>query len=340
MLIELHSRNFRFLVCLWKPFRRFFIHFRKQWDIKTSVIEAFATFLLLSNFKFLSVSFDLLTPTEVRNINGSLLGLFLWYDGSIAYFGKEHLPYTVLALLLLLIFVIFPIVLLLLYPMGCFQQCLGRCGLSFHALRIFMNAFQGCYTDGTNGTHDCRYFAALNLIIHFIFFFILAFTLDVLFYAVGQFMLIVFAMLIAIIQPYKAQFAVYNIVDTVFILLLALWNCSVMCLELASMKDHRYKYSSQVVSAVIAILPLFYITAITLHWVCSRTKIGQNVIRKTQGCFQCQPPSQLQDTNNKDSLPHRLSNPEHYSSSLEEPVTASIMDNSECSSNNSNETAY
>ena len=28
-----------------------------------------------------------------------------------------------------------------------------------------------------------------------------------------------------IVQPYKAEFTVYNIVDTVFILLLALWCC-------------------------------------------------------------------------------------------------------------------
>ena len=83
--------------------------------------SVFATFLLLSNVKFLSVSFDLLTPTKVYNINGSLLGLFLYYDASIAYFGKEHLPYAVLALLLLLIFVIFPIVLLLLLPNAVFS---------------------------------------------------------------------------------------------------------------------------------------------------------------------------------------------------------------------------
>ena len=245
VLIELHARNFRLLVYLWKPFHRFFIYFRKQWNIRTSVIEVFATFLLLSNFTFLSVSFDLLTPTAIHNINGNLLGIFLWYDASIAYFGNEHLPYAVLALLLSLIFVIFPIVLLLLYPMRCFQQCLGRCGLRCHALNTFMDAFQGCYKDGTNGTRDCRYFADI------IFFFIIAFTLDVMFYAVGQFMLIVYAMLIALIQPYKAEFAVYNKVDTVFILLLALWYCTVMCVELASLKDHRYQYLSQVVSAMV-----------------------------------------------------------------------------------------
>ena len=110
---------------LWKPFHRLFIYFRKQWNIKTSVIEVFATFLLLANLKFLNVSFDLLTPTEVYNINGSSLGLFLYYDASIAYFGKEHLPYAVLTLVVLFIFVLLPTVLLLLYPMrGVFRNVL------------------------------------------------------------------------------------------------------------------------------------------------------------------------------------------------------------------------
>ena len=36
-------------------FRRFFIYFRKQWNVKTSIVEVFATFLLLSNVKFLCV---------------------------------------------------------------------------------------------------------------------------------------------------------------------------------------------------------------------------------------------------------------------------------------------
>ena len=337
VLIELHARNFRLLVYLWKPFRRFFIYFRKQWNIKTSIVEVFATFLFLSNVKFLSVSFDLLAPTEVRNINGSLLGIFLWYDASIAYFGEEHLPYGILALLLSLIFVIFPIVLLLLYPMQCFQRCLGRCGLRCHALNTFMDAFQGCYKDGTNGTRDCRYFAALYLTIRIICFFVLALTLDVLFYAVSQFVLIVFAMLIAIIQPYKAEFAIYNIVDTVFVLILALWYCAVLCLNLASLKDYRYTTTSIVASGVVGVLPLFYITAITLHWMCSRTLIGRNMIRKIRGWVQHQPSLPLQAVNDEERLPHRLSRPEQYHS-----VAAGITENSSCSSDNSsdNETAY
>ena len=142
---------------------------RSQWDVRTSIVDAFVTFLLLSYVKLLSVSFDLLVPTQVYNINGSSLELYLYYDATIEYFGEEHLPYGVLAVFVMLIFIIFPLLLLLLYPMRCFQQCLGCCGIRWHALPIFIDAFQGCYKDGTNGTRDCRYFAAAFFLFDFCF---------------------------------------------------------------------------------------------------------------------------------------------------------------------------
>ena len=68
---------------------------------------------------------------------------------TIDYFGREHFPYAILALIVLLVFVLLP--LLLLCPVRCFQQCLGHCGVKWLSLHIFMDAFQGCYKDGTNG---------------------------------------------------------------------------------------------------------------------------------------------------------------------------------------------
>ena len=84
----------------------------------------------------------------------------LYYDATIEYFGDQHLPYGVLAVFVMLVFIFFPVLLLLLYPMRCFQRCLSCIGVRWHALPIFIDAFQGCYKDGTNGTWDCRYFAA------------------------------------------------------------------------------------------------------------------------------------------------------------------------------------
>ena len=56
-----------------RQFHRYAEHLRNQLDVKTSIVEAFATFLLLSYVKLLSASFDLLVPTHVYHINGSLV---------------------------------------------------------------------------------------------------------------------------------------------------------------------------------------------------------------------------------------------------------------------------
>ena len=57
--IKLHNSNFRPIVWLWKPFHKHFVHFRRRWDSKASIINAFTTFLLLSFSKILFISFTL-----------------------------------------------------------------------------------------------------------------------------------------------------------------------------------------------------------------------------------------------------------------------------------------
>ena len=164
ILVTLHYYNCRLVVCLWRPFLRCCIYFQRQCDIRNSLVDVFATFLLLSYVKFLSVSFDILAPSFVKNMMWSRQPTVLYYDGSVEYFSKEHLPYAVLAIIVLLVFTLFPIFLLCLYPCRCFQRLLNISHLKCQALRTFMDAFQGCYKDGTNGTRDCRLFAAVYLI--------------------------------------------------------------------------------------------------------------------------------------------------------------------------------
>ena len=311
VIIELHDYNFRFIVCIWRPFHRCFARFRQQWDIRTSIIDAFATFLLLSNIKLLSVSFDLLIPTYVYNMNGSVVGIYLYYDASIDYFGKKHLPYAILALFVVLLFIIFPMLLLLLYPMRCCQRCLGHCRMRWHALHIFIDAFQGCFKDGTNGTRDCRYFAAVYLLMRLVLFFLFAFTLNAAFYGVAILALIGIAMLIIIVQPYKAKFSSYNAVDSVFILTLAMWYGTAAFFTIAAGKAHRLLKTSLLVSFLVAVLPLLYLVVIFLHWICSRWGFGKRLVHciKNQIGRVCK---QTHDTRLDESLPDRLINPCRY----------------------------
>ena len=72
----------------------------------------------------------------------------------------EHLPYGILARVMLSVFNILPTLLLLLYPCGCFQKCLTCCGIKSVTLHTFMDALQGCYR---YQPRDCRYFAGIYL---------------------------------------------------------------------------------------------------------------------------------------------------------------------------------
>ena len=50
-------------------------------------------------------------------------------------------------------------------PCSCFQVCLNRTGCSCQSLHTFMDAFQGHYKNGTNGTRDLRFFSGLYLLL-------------------------------------------------------------------------------------------------------------------------------------------------------------------------------
>jgi hypothetical protein len=166
LLVLLYDHNVRLVVFICKPFVFLFIRFRRQWNIRTSLVDAFATFLLLSYVKILSVSVELLLPVVLYDQNGDQLQQFYVYNqGDVTYFSSHHLPYACLALFFLLIFTLLPMALLFLYPCSCFQVCLNRTGCSCQLLHTFMDTFQGHYKNGTNGTRDLRFFSGLYLLL-------------------------------------------------------------------------------------------------------------------------------------------------------------------------------
>ena len=80
VLVTAHDRGCRLVVRLWRPFLWCSARMRQQWNIRHSIIDAFATFVLLSYIKFVSVSGELLLSTPVFNIHGSRIGHFMYYD--------------------------------------------------------------------------------------------------------------------------------------------------------------------------------------------------------------------------------------------------------------------
>ena len=94
LLIELCDRQNTAVVFLWKPFYKVLFVFRKTWDIRTSVIDSFATFFLLSYVKVLSISADLLIPTTIYKLGSNEVQFGLYYSPTVQYFGDNtfHMP--------------------------------------------------------------------------------------------------------------------------------------------------------------------------------------------------------------------------------------------------------
>ena len=321
-LVELHNRNCKLVVCLWKPFHICFARFQRQWNIQTSLIQAFVSFLLLSSIKFLSVSFDFLVPVHIYNIQGKSLEPYLYIDGTVEYFGKQHLPYTILAIVVLSIFIILPLLLLCLYPCICFQKILNACKLRCQALHIFMDAFQGCYKNGTDGTRDCRYFSAMYLLMRICFFIVIAVTLSSSIY-VGSFfvgvMFALFAILFTVVQPYKTP--VYNVVDTVLVVTVALIY---FCIADDGLKTHIFiRHAHHPPNAVLCILlifvaiPFIYMTVVVLYWLFRHTILSALLLKIRLLCN-----STLRQRNSEESLaqPDRLVNPEECAALLRDPM--------------------
>ena len=164
--IQLHARGCTLLIYLWKPFHKCCACISQRWSPAESLVHAFAAFLLLSYSKILFVSFSFLhCGGNILDISGEKVsGLAFYYNATVPYFGTEHLPFALLAISVLAIFILLPVLILLLYPTRVFQRCIGCCGTRWHALDAFVDAFQGYYKNGINGTPDWRYFSGLYLI--------------------------------------------------------------------------------------------------------------------------------------------------------------------------------
>ena len=312
LLVELHDHDCRLIVWLWKPFHCCFTRFRRQWDIKTSLIDSFATFLLLSYVKFLGVSVDLLVPTTVYNIHGEPLPkMYLYYDGSTEYFGREHLPFGIIALLVFLVFNLLPTMLLCLYPCECFQRCLNKLGLRCGKLHILMDSFQGCYKDGTNGTRDCRYFAGLSLWLRIVLLGIYALTRTDFFYPLATVAIAIFGISLVIFRPYKS--AAHNAIGIFFIFYLVIGYSSAMATIISSAQAvlQSFQDTSVLLLAFSYLVPLFYIVGVVVYWLVAGKKLPQKCFRRLMHRNATEEEQQPLI----DSLPDRIVHPEEYGSS-------------------------
>ena len=180
------------------------------------------------------------------------------------YFGPHHLLYALFALLF---FVIFPALLLFLYPCHFFQCFLNATHCNF---RIFMDVFQGNFTDGTNNTRDYRFFSGIFFLT--LFFLVAVFVIVNSLYSILMFGAIItmLGFSVAILQPQRTK--IHYVQDCIILMLLSLLFFSFIGFFVDSHSSIGSQISRWFGIASCA-LPLIYMTCLVCYWIVVKKKI-------------------------------------------------------------------
>ena len=299
ILIELHDRDCRVLVLMWRPFHRCFTHFRRQWNPKATIIHAFASFLLLSYIKLAVISCTLLRNNVMRNETLDEVSRSVAYvNPSMELFSSGHAPYAVLSLSILLIFTFLPLVILVLYPLTLTQRCLSALHVKLYFLREVICSLQGCFKDGTGqaGGRDLRHFASifLSLRISYVVMLVIPSSAGV---VVCLSITCVLAFSVIYLKPYKEDWC--NI-----------WSSIVLTAIVITTGLFSFSFAvpaSFIILNIIFCLPLLYMILLVLAVAAKKTHLTQKLKYIYQRAI-CDPGTSTSDS--EESLPYRLINME------------------------------
>ena len=274
VVLQLHDRGFKPVLYLWRPFHLFFARFRREWDLDTTLIDAFITFFILSTTKLLHVSVSFLLTTTVYTADGKTVGLYLYEDINTKFFSLRHLPYGLLAIFIMILLIFLPICLLIFYQFTCCQRCLTVTKLKGHLLDKVMYSFNQYYRDGRDGSMDCRWFAAFYIVTRLGLYANLFITMTTLTYNLLLVYSIICALVVVVAQPYKEEYEWHNAMDPVITLIPALFFAGMIGVNLSNKIDRRFVKFFFVYTGIVSLFPLVYICIVALWWVCGRGVFG------------------------------------------------------------------
>ena len=276
LIVKLNVGKSLGITKIWKPFHSLHIRLRKLSDVRTSIIDSFATFFFLSYTKIVSISADILIPTKIYQLGSNKSTYGLYYSPSVAYFGHDHLPYAILAIAIFTVFVCVPTALFFLYPFQFFQKFLSFFPINWYFLRVFVDAYQGGYKDGTQpGTFDCRWFSGVVILFSRpLMFIIYGTTLSMMFFVYATVLLTILLIATINIQPFKKIAVRYPSTDPIFLDLLILFYIAAIGRSVTvvyKIKNIHYAVMN-VVLLSSACIPFVYIIFLIGFWLISRTR--------------------------------------------------------------------
>ena len=246
VMVQLYDHNFKLLVWPWKLLSVILKPLRRCWNVKTSLVDVFASFIFLSSTRLLVTSMNFLIPiTAYQQESQGHMSLektyLLFNTPSVEYFHKSHLPYGIVAITMSFMFYFLPMILLFVYPFVWFQQILNKIGLNSLTLRTFVEVFQGPFKDGTNNTRDFRHFSGFLLLFPLLENLTFSMTQSTFYYSIAEIWLLIYLILHLVFRPYKRPAHNYVTAAMLLALLGFFWgmslNAGVAAVQFGSFND-------------------------------------------------------------------------------------------------------
>ena len=160
-LMELHARHYSVF-----PFRTIVNKINITSVTSYAVIQAFASFIWLSNISVASVVLKILDISSVHKSPGTLHKKVMYIDPTIEWPSHKVLPYLWISIVFFFFFSFTPFVLLCIYPTRVYRY-LSRFLSARKRLAItaFAEALHSCFKDGLNGTRDYRALAGAPIFV-------------------------------------------------------------------------------------------------------------------------------------------------------------------------------
>ena len=251
--IKLYNRGIKPIVCLWKLIHRYLARRRRAFNSKASLVDAMATFLLLSYFNIASNVVYYFQWIRIHMLSSSSYSYLTFYIKPV---GNHKLLHHIPIILVALGVLVLPAILLITYPSKVFRKCLARTRLNnWQPLHMFVEKFQGDYKDGTQGTYDYRFLSGMYLVFRIVLVIPLQSSNDlssglyiirtlVLFFSIALFF--------ALVRPYKEKYM--NILESLLFTICCLIN---LCyIEFVATSHYMHKSLIFVLICILVAIPM------------------------------------------------------------------------------------
>ena len=164
--IDLHAHDFKPVVTCWRPFHRVYVKFYRKWEPNASITQAFSSLFFLSYAKLNFLMMEGIFSTPVFNTDGHIERQMVYIDPTVPLFATKHILLIVFSVLVALFLYFPPLLLLIVYPTALYRKISHRIKPEWRiAIKIYVDTFQSCLKDGTNGTRDYRAISGYSLVL-------------------------------------------------------------------------------------------------------------------------------------------------------------------------------